>query len=76
MYKFPFVEYLDEMINRYFVKKPHPPAPQAPPVNERMFLQAMRTIDLGIDLEDKGLLDKRYLIEEKVCCLLRKPSRA
>ena len=42
-------------------------------MNKRMFLQAIRTIDLGIEWENKGRLDNRYLIEEEICCLLRKP---
>jgi len=74
-YKFPFVEYIEQLINSHFVRDIDTPVPQPPLVNERMFLQAMRTIDLGIEMEDKGLLDKRYLIEEEVCCLLRKPIR-
>ncbi|MCX6356592.1 MAG: DegT/DnrJ/EryC1/StrS family aminotransferase, partial [Candidatus Aureabacteria bacterium] len=71
-YTLPFASYLDLLINKYLVKAAHPAAPQEPLVNERMFLQAIRTIDLGIDLEEKGLLDRRYLIEEEICCLLRK----
>lgn len=74
-YILPFIDCLDLLMNRYLIKRQPPFTPQAPPVNMRIFLQAIRTIDLGIDLEERGMLDKRYLIEEEVCCLLRKPVR-
>ena len=73
-YKMPCVEYLDLFIEKFLAKETHSVAPGKPRVNERMFLQAMRTIDVGREMENKGLLDDRYLIEEEVCCLLKKPS--
>ena len=72
-YKFPFVEYIDLLIRKYFVKDKTFSPPHSRSMNKRMFLQAIRTIDLGIELETKGLLGNRYLLEEEICCLLRKP---
>ncbi|MCX6338448.1 MAG: class I SAM-dependent methyltransferase [Candidatus Aureabacteria bacterium] len=72
-YTFPFVEFIDLLIHKYLVKDKTPSPPDCRSMNKRMFLQAIRTIDLGIEWENKGRLDNRYLIEEEICCLLRKP---
>jgi SAM-dependent methyltransferase len=66
----PFLDRLDAFADRWLVRKEPPPLP----LNERMFVQAIRTIDLGIELETRGALGERYLIGEELCILLRKPS--
>ncbi|MDD5555798.1 MAG: class I SAM-dependent methyltransferase [bacterium] len=71
-FKLPLLGALDSFAERHLVRKDPPPPP--PPLNERMFVQALRTIDLGIELEMRGALDERYLIGEELCVLLRKPA--
>ncbi|MEI6632996.1 MAG: class I SAM-dependent methyltransferase [Chlamydiota bacterium] len=72
-YTMPLFGRIEALIERHCVARASAAPPAAPRLNERMFLQAIRTIDLGIELEEKGALDPRYLLEEELCCLLRKP---
>ena len=69
----PFLGRLDAFADRWLVRK-EPPPPPPPPLTERIFVQAIRAIDLGIEMETRGDLGERYLIGEEICVLLRKPS--
>lgn len=73
-YNHPLIGRIDSLLERYFAKETAAPVSTPPMITERMFLQAIRSIDLGIDLENRGLLDKRYLTEEEYSGLLQKPT--
>lgn len=72
-YVVPLARRAEEMIRRYCVRKAPPSAPPPPAIDKRIFLQAVRAIDIGVEMEESGRLDRRDLLEEELSCLLEKP---